>query len=146
MRHSHIALHVRDLSTAERFYSTTFGMDVITRETLTGDAGWQQLPPHLGWSDAGQRGVTVHMVALRRDDMILALFAGSPSPGVLYLVGLRASPAEIAEVRSRLTDATRVEGDQEDALTFVDPFDIRWQLTASDFRGSGERSGAWIDT
>jgi catechol 2,3-dioxygenase-like lactoylglutathione lyase family enzyme len=144
MRASHVALHVPDLEAAEQFYTAALGLEVVTRESLDAHGGWEQLPPGAGWEDAGRAGVELHMVGLRRDDLIVALFLGLPTTGTLYLVGIAATPEEIAEVRARLPPDTVIEADTESTLMFVDPFGFRWQLSTRGFRGAGEARGDWI--
>ena len=98
----------------------------------------------MGWEDAGRGGVEMHMVGLRRADLVLALFLGRPTPGTPYLVGIAATLGEIAEVRAGLPPDTIVEVDTESTLMFVDPFGFRWQLNTQGFRGAGEARGDWI--
>jgi catechol 2,3-dioxygenase-like lactoylglutathione lyase family enzyme len=150
MRTKHVALRVPDLQQAEEFYQHVFGLDVVTRETLTGgsltdDERWAQLPPTASWDDARRAGVEIQMVGLRCGDLLLALFPGDPQPGTVFLIAITASAEEVASVRGRLPAGTPVETDEVDALTFIDPFGFRWQLCGPGFTGPGDAHGRWLE-
>jgi catechol 2,3-dioxygenase-like lactoylglutathione lyase family enzyme len=150
MRTKHVALHVPDLERAEEFYQRVLDLAVVTREalssgSLTDDEVWAQLPHTATWDDARLAGHEIQMVGLRRGDLLLALFAGSPRPGTVFLIAITASAEEIASVRSRLPADTPVEADQVDALTFIDPFGFRWQLCGPGFVGPGDAHGRWLE-
>lgn len=150
MRTKHIALHVPDLERAEQYYRRVLDLDVVTREALVGgrptdEATWAQLPLDVGWDDARRAGIDIQMVGLRRGALLLALFPGHPRPGTVFLVALVATVQEIAAVRDVLPDATTIEVDRADALTFLDPFGFRWQLCGPGFVGVGERHGRWLE-
>jgi catechol 2,3-dioxygenase-like lactoylglutathione lyase family enzyme len=150
MRTKHVALHVPDLQRAEEFYRLVFDLDVVSREALTSgsltdDEPWAQLPHTATWEDARLAGIDVQMVGLRRDDLLLALFPGSPQPGTVFLVAIVATAEEIAAVRSRLPGDAPVEVDREDALTFLDPYGFRWQLCGPGFTGPGDAQGRWLE-
>jgi hypothetical protein len=83
------------------------------------------------------------MVGLRRGDLLLALFPGDPQPGTVFLIAVVATVEENASVRGRLPDDTAVEVDEDDALTFLDPFGFRWQLCGPGFTGAGDARGRW---
>lgn len=150
MRTKHVALHVPDLQRAEEFYRLVFELDVATREALIigrliDDEPWQQLPHTATWEDARLAGIDVQMVGLRRGDLLLALFPGTPQPGTVFLIAILATVEEISAVRDRLPGDTPVEVDQDDALTFVDPFGFRWQLCGPEFTGPGDARGRWLE-
>jgi catechol 2,3-dioxygenase-like lactoylglutathione lyase family enzyme len=150
MRTKHVALHVPDLEQAEGYYRQVFDLDVVTREALrdgdlSDDETWAQLPHEATWEDARLAGIEIQMVGLRRGDLLLALFPGDPRPGTLFLVAVVATVEEIAGVRDRLPDDTHVEVDEDDALTFLDPFGFRWQLCGPGFAGAGDARGRWLD-
>jgi catechol 2,3-dioxygenase-like lactoylglutathione lyase family enzyme len=149
MRTKHVALHVPELEHAEGFYRHVFDLDVVTREALSGsslagDETWAQLPHAATWEDARLAGIEIQMVGLRRGDLLLALFPGSPGPGTVFLIAVEATVEEIAPVRDRLSDDTAIEVDRDDALTFLDPFGFRWQLCGPGFQGPGDRHGRWL--
>lgn len=87
MRYRHIAIFVPELHSAEGYYREIFQLDVIGRPVDSGFEEWAQLPRHKGWADAEAAGIEMGMVALGRDDFILALFTGEPSPGQVYASG-----------------------------------------------------------
>jgi catechol 2,3-dioxygenase-like lactoylglutathione lyase family enzyme len=149
MRTKHVALHVPDLEHAEEYYRRVFDLDVVTREALssgnlTDDDTWAQLPHPATWDDARRAGLEIQMVGLRRGDLLLALFPGHPRPGTVFLIAVVATVEEIASVRGRLPDDTAIEVDEDDALTFLDPFGFRWQLCGPGFAGPGDRHGRWL--
>jgi catechol 2,3-dioxygenase-like lactoylglutathione lyase family enzyme len=149
MRTKHVALHVPDLEHAERYYRDVFDLDVVTRESLTGgsvadDETWAQLPPTATWEDARSAGIEIQMVGLRRGDLLLALFPGHPQPGTVFLIAVVATVDEVAAVRGRLPNDTAIEVDQDEALTFLDPFGFRWQVCGPGFSGPGHRHGRWL--
>jgi catechol 2,3-dioxygenase-like lactoylglutathione lyase family enzyme len=150
MRTKHVALHVPDLQHAEGFYRRVFDLDVVTREALTSgsltdDGSWAQLPRTATWEDVRLAALEVQMVGLRRGDLLLALFPGDPQPGTVFLIAIVATVEEVASVRGRLPGDTPVEVDQEDALTFLDPFGFRWQLCGPGFAGAGDTRGRWLE-
>lgn len=146
----HVALLVPDVRAAEEYYSALFAMDLLFREgpaTAGLDAGeWATLRPGVSWEQADTAGLTIGMVALRRDDVVLALFPGPASGAQVYAIGLVIAPDEIDAIRSSLPDDSVVEDDAPGWLSFVDRFGLRWQLAAtSEFRSAGERDGRWLN-
>jgi hypothetical protein len=86
------------------------------------------------------------MVALQRDDFVLALFRGQPSGGTLYEICVSLNAPEVEGVRARLPEEVSVEDDQPAWFSFVDPFGFRWSVQ-EDGRGFGssrEIAGRWI--
>lgn len=148
-RFRHVALYVLDLREAEEHYVGLFGMTVLFREAPLdrgeSEGAWATLPPGSGWTDAEAAGVSLGMVALQRDDLILALFAGRPSGGQIYVLSVLIDEAAIDEIAGRLPpDAPRSH--RHGYLEFVDRYGIRWQLSSrSQFRSSGDALGRWID-
>lgn len=140
----HLALSVPDLRAAEEYYREVFAMDLIGRESWGSDGVAYALSPDKGWDDAEAAGIELQFVALVRDNVILALFAGDGSRQV-QIVGLVLSEAEIAAVRSRLSgDEVMVE--HNDYLEFLDPFELRWQLaTDREFTHAGELADRWLE-
>ncbi len=148
MRYRHIAIFVPELYSAEGYYREIFQLDVIVREARVGRGleEWAQLPRDKGWADAEAAGIEMGMVALGRDDFVLALFTGEPSPVQVYAIGVVVTEAEMAGVASRLPDDTRILGSEPNWLDFIDRHQFHWQLaTGSEFRGSGDRNGLWLN-
>lgn len=140
----HLALFVSDLRAAEEYYRQVFSMELIGRESWGDDGVSYALPVDKGWSDAEAAGVTLRFVALKRDTVILALFAGQVPTGQVYAVGLVMSEQEIVEVASHL-DAGRVIAHDDRYLEFIDPFAVRWQIsTDRNFVHAGV-AGRWLD-
>lgn len=151
MRYRHVALFAgAHLQEAEGYYSHLFGLDVVLREGPLQSGGpnaelWGQLPPDKTWDDADAAGVDIGMVALQRDDVILALFAAEPTGERFYAVGLVMVPDEIDQVAERLDDEM-VENRSDGWLAFIDRFGVRWQLSSTaPFRGAGTTRGSWLD-
>jgi catechol 2,3-dioxygenase-like lactoylglutathione lyase family enzyme len=142
----HIALVVPDLQAAEAYYRRLFGMSVIMREAMLGDDEWYSLPGGKDWSDARAAGIELGMVALQQGTFVLALFAGSASPGQVYAIGLDTTPETIADIRARLPRDTVILEDGPEALSFQDFYRITWQISTNKtpFRSSGEISGHWL--
>ncbi len=149
MRFRHLAIHVPDLLESEAYYCGLFDLQVMFREALVSDGGavdWVQLRPGQGWAEAETADAEVGMVALGRDDFVLALFPGDPSPGQVFAVGVVMTEEEIAEVRWRLADDTQVLSSGPRSLDFVDRYQLHWQLaSSSEFVGSGEIADRWLD-
>jgi len=86
------------------------------------------------------------MLALRKDDLALALFRGDAHPGQVNVIGFRMPMKEIAGVRSRLPGDTQVLEDEPDYLEFRDPYQINWQIMfpGSKFSTSGVSANRWL--
>jgi catechol 2,3-dioxygenase-like lactoylglutathione lyase family enzyme len=143
----YVALHVPDLRAAESFYCEAFAMDPLFRESEREDGTWHTLRANLDWDDVHARGLVVHMVALRRDAFVLALFRGEPAPGTVFELCVGLSPEEVGSVAERLPPTATVIESRPDGLRFEDPFGFRWAVQGDDatFRSSGEIAGRWID-
>jgi hypothetical protein len=151
MRFRHVALFVGgDLRGAESYYSHLFDMAVAVREALLPGADpagdeWGQLPIERSWEDADAAGVEIGMVALQREDVVLALFAVEPTGVQYYAIGLVLEADGIEAIADRLTEEA-VESRDEGWLAFVDRYGMRWQLSATaPFLGSGVARGQWLD-
>jgi catechol 2,3-dioxygenase-like lactoylglutathione lyase family enzyme len=142
----YVALNVPDLRTAEDFYCRALGVEVLFRETEK-DGQWWTLRAETGWDEAHAAGVAIRMVALRRDDFVLALFAGAPRPGTVYEVSIAVDIAEIEGVTTRPPDGLGIVEYGEGFLRFDDAFGFRWVLQSPDaaFRSSGQIAGRWLD-
>jgi catechol 2,3-dioxygenase-like lactoylglutathione lyase family enzyme len=142
----YIALYVPDLRAAEEFYGRAFAMDVLFRETER-DGSWWTLPAEQGWDEALAAGVEVRMVALRRDDFVLALFPGAPAPGTVHETSLGLAADDVDGWRARPPDGAIIVEQRDGFVRFDDPFGLRWVLQDSqlEFRGSGEIAGRWLE-
>lgn len=144
----HVALFVPDLRAAEDFYRRIFGMDVLFRESdLDGEESWFTLPIAKGWDDAEIAGIELAMVALERDEFVLALFRGTPQPGTVLEVCFGLAVDEIETVRARLREEVITADHGKCWLRFDDPFGFRWTLQEPHvaFISSGEIAGRWLE-
>jgi catechol 2,3-dioxygenase-like lactoylglutathione lyase family enzyme len=144
----YVALHVPDLRAAEDSYATVFAMTPLFRESAQDDGTWCTIRPEVDWDGAAAAGITVDMVALRRDTFVLALFRGEPQPGTVFELCVGLPPDEVGAVRARLPRAAAVIESQSDDFRFEDPFGFRWAVQHDDaaFRSSGQIAERWIGT
>jgi catechol 2,3-dioxygenase-like lactoylglutathione lyase family enzyme len=142
----HIALFVPDLQAAENYYKSLFDMELIGREAELEDGLWYTLPFDLGWNDAIGAGIELEMVALRKDEIVLALFAGDATQGQVFAIGISLSQDEISGIRSRLPADAEVDADLPDNLVFRDPYQIIWQISVpgDEFQTAGKFAGRWL--
>ena len=86
------------------------------------------------------------MSALRVGSFVLALFQGKVTGGQIYVLGLSMPMEGVEGVRERLPEGTIVLESGEDRLTFIDSYQITWQISGpgSEFRTAGEISGRWL--
>jgi catechol 2,3-dioxygenase-like lactoylglutathione lyase family enzyme len=143
----YVALHVAGLEAAETFFRRVFDMDLLFRESMQDDGRWYALRDGIGWAEATQRSIAIGMVALQRDQFVLALFEGGPSAGAVYEICIAVESAEIDVVRARLPDDAVVDEFEPGWLRFLDPFGFRWAVRdrLAPFRSSGEVAGRWLD-
>jgi len=142
----HIALVVPDLRAAEEYYQSIFDMELIGREAELEDRRWYTLPFDKGWDAAEAAGIELGMLALRKDQFVLALFKGDAPPGQVWFIGLKMPIEEIDRIRTRLPKDTRVSDSASDHLEFRDPYQIVWQISLpeSEFRTSGHSANRWL--
>lgn len=141
----HLAVIVSDLRRAEQYYRDLFTMEVIGREAQGEDGEAYALPPSKGWDEAEQAGIQLSFSALRRDQVILALFAGHAAADQVYAVGLVMTKAHIAGVRARLRRDAVVVTDEPAYIEFIDPFGLRWQISTNRrFLTAGDIAGRWL--
>lgn len=131
----HIALRVRDIARAERFYQTFFGMDVIYRAYLEDDR-WVQLDETFDWEESIHTGVGPEIVRLENGPVALVLIdIGGGKILHENRIGhfsVQASPETMAEIRGRaLFHSYTVQEDTPVAFRFVDPFGLVWQIIAA---------------
>lgn len=142
-----IALFVPDLKQAEAYYRELFEMEVITRETMQRDGEWYAVPPGKGWADLEQAGISPVMLALRRDDFVLALFQGEPVMGQIFAIGLSMTEEEIDTVKARVPANDIVQDEVGQMLQFRDMHNVFWQIYPLPYRfqSMGETTGRWLD-
>jgi len=142
----HIALLVPNLRVAEAYYMRVFGMEIIGREAMLTDGLWYTLPFDKAWDDAVAGGIDLDMVALRKGTFVLALFRGNPVYGQLYAIGLVMPAEEIARIRARLEEDTTITEEGSAHLSFIDPYQINWQISVpgNEFRTSGDFADRWL--
>jgi len=143
----HVALIVPDLRAAEGYYQSMFDMELIGREAELADGLWYTLPFDKGWDEAEAAGIELNMIALRKDEFVLALFRGDAPPGQVYVIGLNMPTEEIAGVRVRLPKEAQVSEGAPDSLEFRDAYQITWQISVpgGQFRTSGEFANRWLE-
>lgn len=142
----HLALFVPDLRAAEEYYQSIFDMQLIGREAEQADGLWYTLPFNKGWEEAKAAGIELGMLALRKDQFVLALFKGGASPGQVGFIGLKMPSEEIARVKDRLPEDAEMSDNGPNYLEFRDPFQIVWQISVpeSEFRTSGHSANRWL--
>jgi catechol 2,3-dioxygenase-like lactoylglutathione lyase family enzyme len=142
----YVALYVPGLRVAEDFYRGVFGVELLFREAER-DGEWWTLPATSGWEHALAARTELDMVALRRDDFVLALFRGAPKPGAVHEVSIALDPAEIERLQEQPPDGLEILERGDGFLRFEDPFGFRWVLQRPDdeFRSSGQIAGRWLD-
>jgi catechol 2,3-dioxygenase-like lactoylglutathione lyase family enzyme len=142
----YLAIYISDLEAAEAFYTSVFDLGLLFRESRRDDESWHTLRDDLGWDEIDRRGIHVDMVALERDEFVLALFEGSPREGTLYEICITVEAAEVEATRARLPGHVAVEESTPGWLRFVDPFGFRWAVRDRDlsFRSSGEIADEWV--
>lgn len=143
----HIALVVPDLPEAEAYYQSLFHMELLGRETELDDGHWYTLPVDKGWEDAEAAGIELRMLALRKGDVVLALFSGPQRLGQVFAIGLAMPHAQVAEVRSQLPPDAEIILDQHERLSFRDRYGIVWQLVppGDEFLMNGDSAGRWLE-
>jgi catechol 2,3-dioxygenase-like lactoylglutathione lyase family enzyme len=143
----HIALVVHDLQEAEAYYQNLFQMELIGRETELADGKWYTLPYDKGWEDAKAAGIELKMLALKKGDIVLALFSGPQPPGQVFAIGLAMPKLEWAEVEKRLTPGVEETFDYSGQFNFKDRYGITWQLVSpgDQFMMNGDSYGWWLE-
>jgi catechol 2,3-dioxygenase-like lactoylglutathione lyase family enzyme len=141
----YIALYVPDLRRAADLYARMFGMELAFRETER-HGEWWTVPADTSWDDVEAAGVDVRMAALRRDELVLAVFAGSPTPGTVHEICLGLPDEELARLRDEPPDGVKLAEQSEGFLRLDDPFGFRWVVQAPEsvFRSSGEIADRWL--
>jgi hypothetical protein len=122
-------------------------MDLLFREGRLAGDDWATLPLDKGWEDAEAPGIELGMVALRRDEFVLALFQGTPQPGTVHEVCFGLEADEIDAVWARLPKDGAPPKHRRGFLQFDDALGFRWTLHEHHvpFRSSGEIAGRWLE-
>lgn len=143
----HIALVVPDMKEAEEYYQSLFGMDLIGREAELEDGQWYTLPADKEWEDAEAAGVELGMLALKKGDIVLALFPGPEPPGQVFAIGLAMPGEQVEQVKRRLPPEAEVILDHPQQFNFRDRYGISWQLVppGEPFLMNGDSSGRWLE-
>ncbi|MGI9609808.1 MAG: hypothetical protein ACR2NL_05900, partial [Acidimicrobiia bacterium] len=112
------------------------------------DGSWHTLLDGAGWADAERVGAKVSMVALRRDDITLPVFEGSPQPGTVLEIGVTVPAEEVEAIRARLPEGASLLSHEYDDLIFSDPFGYTWHIETAEsgFLSNGEIAGHWLET
>ena len=142
-----LAIYVPELKEAEQYYRQLFDMEVITREAEKGNGLWYALPKDKDWEDVERAGIEIGMLALRRDEFVLAMFACPPIPGQLFTIGLSMTGAEIDAIAQRVPEEDILEYCEADILEFRDRYGYPWQLYAVpyQFKSAGEFADRWLE-
>ena len=143
----HIALVVPNLREVEEYYQFLFQMELIGREAELDDGQWYTLPVGKGWEDAEAAGIELKMLALRKGDVVLALFSGPHLSGQVYAIGLAMPQEQVAEVRNQLPPDAEVILDQSGQFNFRDRYGIIWQLVppGDEFLMNGDTASRWLE-
>ena len=142
----HIALVVPDLQAAEEYYQSLFRMELIGREAVLEDGQWYTLPIDKSWEDAAAAGIELNMLALRKGNIVLALFSGGDVSGQVLAIGLAMPQAQVDEVKQCLPANTEVILDYPEQFSFRDRYGITWQLVPPglEFLMNGDTDGRWL--
>jgi catechol 2,3-dioxygenase-like lactoylglutathione lyase family enzyme len=143
----HIALVVPDLRGAEQYYQSLLQMELIGREAQLDDGQWYTLPYDKGWEEAQAAGIELGMLALRKGDIVLALFPGPAPSGQVFAIGLAMPQEQVAEIRKRVPPETEVVFDQSEQFNFIDRYGIMWQLVppGDQFLMNGDTDDRWLE-
>jgi len=149
---THVALRVERLREAETFYRGLFALEVAFREAETPD-GWSTLPESADWDDAERAGIDLGLVMLYQGGLRLALEAADAvaEDGQLSHVGVFVDEDELTRLRRGAADlGCEIVLDRAQALTFNDPFGVRWELNSFPYDdpptlSTGARAGRWLD-
>jgi catechol 2,3-dioxygenase-like lactoylglutathione lyase family enzyme len=143
----HIALVVPNLREAEEYYQSIFQMELIGREAELADGQWYTLPAGKRWEDAESAGIKLGMLALRKGNIVLALFPGTHPSGQVFAIGMALPQAQVAEVKNRLPPDTEILLNESEQFSFRDRYGIMWQLVppGDEFLMNGDSNGRWLE-
>jgi catechol 2,3-dioxygenase-like lactoylglutathione lyase family enzyme len=131
-RFDHVALRVQDLSRAERFYHSFFGMDVAYR-AYREDGRWEQVDETFDWSTSIHEGPFPEIVRMENGPVAVVLIAAGMAQPVyenrIDHLSVVVTPQVLAQIRGKaLFQSFTVREDGQRAFQFVDPFGLVWQL------------------
>jgi catechol 2,3-dioxygenase-like lactoylglutathione lyase family enzyme len=132
----HIAIRVRDMPKAERFYQDFFGMDVLYR-AWRDNGRWEHCEPDFDWVDALHTGIIPEIVRMENGAVALLLInagmgAVMHENRVAY-ISLAVPSETLNALRGRALFASyTVLEDSARSFRFVDPFGVSWQLVSND--------------
>jgi len=131
----HVAVRVRDMPMAERFYQEFFGMDVAYRARREGDR-WEHCDASFDWIEALRTGEFPEMVRLENGAVGLVLI-GAGMGAVMHetrvaYISIGVPIETLNALRGRALFASyTVQEDSPRSFRFVDPFGVSWQLVAN---------------
>lgn len=132
----HIALRVRDIASAERFYRRFFAMNVIYRAYLEDDR-WEQVDENYDWEEGLHTGIRPEIVRLENGPVALVLLdIGGGKILHENRIGhfsVQAPAETMSEIRGRaLFHSFTIQEDTPVAFRFVDPYGMVWQIVLAD--------------
>lgn len=132
----HVAIRVRDMPMAERWYQEFFGMNVVYRARREGDR-WQHLPNDYDWVASIQTGVFPEIVRMENGPVCLLLIAAGMGAVMhenrVAYVSVSAPTETLNALRGRALFASyTVQEDSTRSFRFIDPFGVTWQIVAND--------------
>lgn len=135
-RFDHVALRVQDLSRAERFYHTFFGMDIVYR-AYREEGRWEQVDETFNWTASINEGPFPEIVRLENGPVAIVLIdVGMAEPvyeNRIDHISVVVTPEVLAQIRGKaLFHSFTVREDGQRAFQFVDPFGLVWQLMTSE--------------
>ncbi len=128
----HIALRVREIAHAERFYQNFFGMDVIYRARQEDDR-WVFLDEDFDWEVSIHTGIRPDFVRMENGPIALVLIDVGigmvlHEERVSY-ISVRVSRETFNDIRGRaLFSSYSVLEETPQSFRFIDPFGMVWQL------------------
>lgn len=130
----HIALKVRDIARAERFYQSFFGMNVMYR-AYREDERWLFLEDSFDWEESIRTGVKPEIVRLENVPVALVLInvgmGFTLHENRVGYVSVSVPQATLNDLRGQaLFSSFTAQEDTPHSFRFVDPFGLVWQLVA----------------
>ncbi|MGH9174207.1 MAG: VOC family protein [Vicinamibacterales bacterium] len=131
----HVAVRVKDVYRAERFYQDLFGMNVIYRARRENDR-WQHLPAAYDWATRHATGVEPEIIRMENGPVgLVVINAGAAAvmhENRVAYISVNVPIQTLNALRGRVLFASyTILEDNPRTLRFIDPFGITWQLVAS---------------